>query len=58
MAPEDIRRLEGKVDKVSEDVTNLRLLVENRVSVLETKSGLWGVLGGIVGGLLTGLKVR
>ena len=58
MTPEQQSHMEGKIDKVAEELVTLRLSVENRVTTLETKSGLWGVLGGIVGGFLTGIKLR
>jgi tetrahydromethanopterin S-methyltransferase subunit G len=44
----DFERLEEKIDELGKGLNDLRVSVENRVTKLEVKTGLYGVLGGAV----------
>lgn len=44
----DFERLEEKVDGLGTKLETLALAVENRVTKLEVKTGLYGVLGGVI----------
>lgn len=44
----DFERLETKVDGIITGITELRVSLENRITRLEVKAGLWGVIGGAI----------
>ena len=50
MTPEQFNRLDNKIDAVRADLTDLRILMEKRVTAIEVKAGVLGVLAGGVGG--------
>ena len=50
MTPEQFNRLDTKIDDVRKEVNDLRVLVERRVTAIEVKAGILGVLAGGVGG--------
>lgn len=52
----DMERLEGKIDKLSTDVTELRVMLEHRVTKIEVKAGVLGVVAGAIGGWFSALK--
>lgn len=53
-----LERIEDKMDKLREQMSDYQLAVEHRVSVLEMKAGIWGTIGGLLSGaaLYFGLK--
>jgi hypothetical protein len=54
-----LERIEDKLDVLDSKLTELRVVVEHRVTKLETKAGIFGALGGIFASILTrfmGLK--
>lgn len=55
---EDMRYVRGRVDELHGILGDHRVDVEGRVSRLETKAGLWGVLGGLLGTIILHLKGR
>ena len=48
--PTDLQRIEDKIDDVRKELTDLRVLMERRVTAIEVKAGVLGVLAGGVGG--------
>lgn len=44
------------MDAVQKDITDLRVMLEHRVTKIEVKAGVLGVLAGAVGGFFAGLK--
>ena len=43
-----LQRLEEKLDDIDEKLSTMDKNVEHRVTALEVKSGVWGVLGGFL----------
>ena len=48
--PTDLQRIEDKIDDVRKELNDLRVLMERRVTAIEVKAGILGVLAGGVGG--------
>lgn len=48
MTENDFERLEEKVDDLYHSLNRLTVAIENRVTKLEVKTGLYGVLGGVL----------
>ena len=48
--PTDLQRIEDKIDDVRKELNDLRVLMERRVTEIEVKAGILGVLAGGVGG--------
>ena len=53
-----LERIEKKMDKLDEKLDDYQLAVEHRVSVLEVKAGVWGMLGGVISGIALYLGFR
>ena len=53
---DNIRRLRNDVDKLSEDINNVVMeklnKLENKITALQVKSGVWGIIGG---GIIIGI---
>lgn len=45
---DDVRYIRSRVDAIGDEVKEFRVGVEHRVTKLEMKAGLWGVLGGLL----------
>ena len=56
MTPEQFNRLDNKIDAVRADLTELRVLMEKRVTAIEVKAGLLGIVAGAIGGWFSGIK--
>ena len=48
--PPDLQRIEEKLDAIQRELSDFRILMENRVTKIEMKAGVLGVLAGGVGG--------
>ena len=48
--PPDLQRIEEKLDAIQRELSDFRILMENRVTKIEMKAGILGVLAGGVGG--------
>lgn len=53
---DQLNRIEDKVDALAKEVVDLRVAVEHRVTKLEAKAGIIGVVTGLLGGLLGHVK--
>lgn len=58
MTPEQIAHVDERFDALSKEVGNLRVSVEHRVTKLEERVGIIGILAGLLGGLISGIKFR
>lgn len=47
---DDVAYIRTRVDTLGGEVGDLRVSVENRVSKLEVKAGIFGLLGGLLAG--------
>lgn len=56
MIQNDVDRLEAKLDALKDDVANLRVMIEHRMTKVEAKAGILGILSGAIGGWLASLK--
>lgn len=51
----EIKEIHGKLDSLTAEIAKDNVKFESRISKVEVKSGLWGGLSGLVGGLLIAL---
>ena len=51
-------RIESKLDQIDGKLDDYQLAVEHRVTVLETKSGIFGSIGGFIAGLIASIFVK
>ena len=49
---EQLNRIEQKVERLDEKLDRHQIDTEHRVTKLETKAGIFGLLGGAISGLL------
>jgi len=56
MTPDQQAHVDARFDVVTRELTELRISVEHRVTKLETRVGIIGVIAGLLGGLMSGLK--
>ena len=54
--PTDLQRIEDKIDDVRKELTDLRVLMERRVTAIEVKAGVLGVIAGAIGGWFSNLR--
>lgn len=48
---DDVRYIRARVDDCAKQIADLRVVLERRVTTLEVKSGLYGLLGGFLAAL-------
>lgn len=53
---DDVRYIRERVDDHGQQLADLRVSVEHRLTRVEVKSGIWGLLGGLLSGLGIHLK--
>lgn len=53
-----LERIEDKIDENSRKLDSLALSVEHRVTKLETKAGIFGLIGGLIGGMLSAFRAH
>lgn len=54
----NVEHIRDRVDDLSGNFSDHRVEVERRLSTLEVKSGVWGILGGMLSGVALHLKGR
>ena len=54
--PTDLQRIEDKIDILQRELSDFRIAMEGRVTKIEVKAGLPGIVAGAIGGWFSGLK--